>query len=171
MTEQGRFHGNCGQLSRLIKQYRFAYTANPLVYPSDIALAVCADQVRAGRYSGACVEFQDIVSDLDMTGAEPADHSGFFAQLKTIALYALSIMAIWVSCAVVAKRLHDIGLSGWWLIIGFIPGLLQSWAAGTSYLPAADIFSAVTTLGFLLLNGFVPGTKGFNRYGPDPVKR
>ena len=38
----------------------------------------------------------------------------------------VSIVTLLPSIAVTARRLHDIGLSGWWQIVGFIP--LLGWA-------------------------------------------
>jgi uncharacterized membrane protein YhaH (DUF805 family) len=49
--------------------------------------------------------------------------------------------------AVGARRLHDTGRSGWWLLIGLIP-----------------IIGAIVLLIFFVLEG----TKGPNEYGPDP---
>lgn len=46
------------------------------------------------------------------------------------------------------RRLHDIGLSGWWLILGYIP---------------------VITIFFILFLFFVKGTNGTNKYG-DKLK-
>ena len=31
------------------------------------------------------------------------------------------IGAVWMSLALYIKRLHDIGRSGWWVLVGFIP--------------------------------------------------
>lgn len=51
------------------------------------------------------------------------------------------------SFAVMARRLHDIGWSGWWSLLGFVP-----------------------VVGFVtLLLAFVRGQKGANRFGPDPL--
>ena len=48
--------------------------------------------------------------------------------------------------AVLARRLHDTGRSGWWLLIGFVP-----------------------ILGIVLIYWYVqPGVSGPNRYGADP---
>jgi len=52
--------------------------------------------------------------------------------------------------AVTVRRLHDVGRSGWWLLIGLIP------LVGT---------------GILLWWNCQPGTIGPNRFGPDPKGR
>lgn len=50
------------------------------------------------------------------------------------------------SLAVTVRRLHDIGRSGWWLLISLIPG------------------GGLVVLVFSILDG----TRGPNSYGPDP---
>ena len=45
------------------------------------------------------------------------------------------------------KRLHDRNLSAWWSFLGVIPFVSYLW---------------------WIVLGFLPGTKGQNRYGPDP---
>jgi uncharacterized membrane protein YhaH (DUF805 family) len=59
-------------------------------------------------------------------------------------LYGLA--AIIPSLAVTVRRLHDIGRTGWWLLISFIP------------------FGGFVLLVFYCLDG----TPGPNEYGPDP---
>jgi len=51
--------------------------------------------------------------------------------------------------AVKARRLHDLNMSGLWLLVLAIPGI-----------------GALLFLGFLL-----PGSHGDNRFGPDPILR
>ena len=60
-------------------------------------------------------------------------------------LYSLAVLI--PALAVGARRLHDTGKSGWWLLIGLIPVI------GTIVL---IIFFATE------------GTRGANEYGPDP---
>jgi uncharacterized membrane protein YhaH (DUF805 family) len=51
--------------------------------------------------------------------------------------------------AVSAKRWHDRDKSAWWLLIGLVPLIGGIWA--------------------LVENGFLRGTLGPNRFGPDPL--
>lgn len=51
--------------------------------------------------------------------------------------------------AVYAKRWHDRNKSGWWTLIVLIPLIGQLWA--------------------LIELGFLRGTEGANRFGPDPL--
>ncbi|RJQ52227.1 MAG: DUF805 domain-containing protein [Nitrospiraceae bacterium] len=55
---------------------------------------------------------------------------------------------LWPSLAVQAKRWHDQDKSALWLLINFIPIAGPVWS--------------------LVQNGFIPGTPGPNRFGPDP---
>lgn len=59
-----------------------------------------------------------------------------------------SLLALYPSIAVSAKRCHDRDRSGWFLLVGIIP-LVNLWV--------------------LIELGFLRGTIGPNRYGPDPL--
>jgi uncharacterized membrane protein YhaH (DUF805 family) len=52
---------------------------------------------------------------------------------------------------VTIKRFHDRNKSGWWVLIAFIPVVGALWQ--------------------LIECGFLPGTAGSNRFGPDPVAK
>ncbi len=60
-------------------------------------------------------------------------------------LYYVAVIVPYL--AVIFRRLHDTERSGWWILIAFIP-----------------IVGVVVLLVFLILQG----TRGENRYGPDP---
>jgi uncharacterized membrane protein YhaH (DUF805 family) len=60
------------------------------------------------------------------------------------------IWVLWPSIAVQAKRWHDVNKSALWLFINFIPFIGPVWA--------------------LVENGFIRGTAGPNRFGPDPLE-
>lgn len=74
---------------------------------------------------------------------EPSDVSLFFLLLTAL----LSLAAIIPGLAVSIRRFHDINLSGWWYLVVLIP-----------------ILGLVAFLVFTL----IPGTRGENRFGPDP---
>ena len=61
---------------------------------------------------------------------------------------AYNLAVLLPSLAVGARRLHDTGRSGWWLLIGLIP-----------------------LIGLIVLIWFyaTPGHKGANQYGADPI--
>lgn len=61
------------------------------------------------------------------------------------AIYVLAVAVPWL--AVTVRRLHDVGRSGWWVLIGFIPYV-----------------GAIVLLVFALLNS----QAGDNEFGPNP---
>ena len=62
----------------------------------------------------------------------------------------VSLISIWPMLAAGTKRLHDRDKSGWWQLLYFLP------FAGALFL-------------FIYL-GFLKGTDGANRFGPDPLE-
>ena len=64
-----------------------------------------------------------------------------------VLIVLLAPLLAWSGIAVSVKRLHDIGKSGWWVLLGFIPFL-----------------SYVITI----VLGFIRGKVGDNRFGRDP---
>jgi uncharacterized membrane protein YhaH (DUF805 family) len=68
-------------------------------------------------------------------------------RMVLVLLLTLVPVLVWVGIAVSVKRLHDIGLSGWWVILCFIPFLH---------------YVAVPVL------GAIRGKVGANIYGEDP---
>ena len=65
-----------------------------------------------------------------------------------MAVPLLSLLMLWPSLAVCAKRWHDVDKSAWWILISLVPfvgGIIA-----------------------LVFNGFIPGTPGTNRFGPPP---
>jgi len=77
----------------------------------------------------------------------------FMEPTEEINAYQLMFMlwVLWPSLAVQTKRWHDIDKSALWLLINFIPVAGPIWA--------------------LIENGFIRGTSGANRFGPDPLAR
>jgi len=60
-----------------------------------------------------------------------------------------SLIFLWPTLAVQAKRWHDRDKSAWWLLINLIPVVGAFWT--------------------LIENGFLEGTPGPNRFGFDPL--
>lgn len=61
----------------------------------------------------------------------------------------MTLLLLWPSLAVQAKRWHDRNKSAWWILINLVPLIGSLWA--------------------FIENGFLPGTKGENRFGADPA--
>jgi uncharacterized membrane protein YhaH (DUF805 family) len=61
----------------------------------------------------------------------------------------LTLITLWPSLAIYAKRWHDRNKSGWWSLILLIPIIGAIW--------------------MLIELGFLRGTEGANDYGADPI--
>jgi uncharacterized membrane protein YhaH (DUF805 family) len=66
-----------------------------------------------------------------------------------IPMTILVLLTLWPSLAVYTKRWHDRNKSGWWSLILFVPLVGAIW--------------------MLVELGFLRGTEGANRFGPDPI--
>ena len=71
-------------------------------------------------------------------------------ELVTTILSILLLPAIFMGIIVQIKRWHDRDKSGWWVLINFIPILGGLWS--------------------LIECGFLKGTNGPNRFGPDRLQ-
>jgi uncharacterized membrane protein YhaH (DUF805 family) len=74
---------------------------------------------------------------------------GQSGDLANIAYFISSLVMIWISIALGAKRCHDRDKTGWFMLIGMIPIVGAIWL-------------------FIEL-GCLRGTVGENQYGPDPT--
>jgi len=61
----------------------------------------------------------------------------------------VNLLLLWPALAISAKRWHDRGKSGWWVLVVLIPVVGVVWA--------------------LIENGCLRGTTGSNGYGADPL--
>jgi len=66
-----------------------------------------------------------------------------------LVLLVVYILALWIGLAIAAKRWHDRNKSAWWILIIFVPVVGPFW--------------------YLIECGFLSGTTGVNKYGPDPL--
>jgi len=72
----------------------------------------------------------------------------------------LAIVLVWPNMAITARRLHDVGVSGWWSMLFLAPLaclISPSTRAFISY--AADAVAIVQAI-----VGLIPGTRGENAY-------
>jgi uncharacterized membrane protein YhaH (DUF805 family) len=67
----------------------------------------------------------------------------------SLPLIILFLLLLWPSICLYAKRWHDRDKSGWWSLIGLIPIIGGLW--------------------MLIELGFLRGTDGPNRFGPNPI--
>ena len=88
----------------------------------------------------------------------------------------LVIGALWVSFATLVRRLHDRSKGGWWLIPMYLPvvilSVLAAGAEGAGEAEAAaglNILSLPFSIWVFVELGCLRGTRGQNRFGPDPL--
>ncbi len=72
--------------------------------------------------------------------------------LGAIVLVALALVI--PSLAVQVRRLHDRDMSGWWLLLLY----------GLSVVPIVGFLASIA----IIVLAILPGTRGPNRFGPDP---
>lgn len=83
-----------------------------------------------------------IIGAIDFTG-------GLITMVLALIALLIGLALLWPALAGYVKRLHDRDMSGWWLLIAFVP--------------------VVGGLALLIICGFLKGTSGPNRFGPDPL--
>ncbi len=108
--------------------------------------------------------------------------SSVLGMMGSLGALAIFVGLFWLvtlipSIAVAVRRLHDTDRSGWWLMLYIGPYVLSlvlnfaGIANGSASLQLASVaVSAVGFVGALVLLVFMclDGTRGLNRYGPDP---
>jgi uncharacterized membrane protein YhaH (DUF805 family) len=112
-----------------------------------------------------------------MADAMPADES----QVGPISAL-VSVLSLWPSLAGSIKRLHDRDRSGWWIggfyLTGAVAGIVAFMGIATAPAQAQVALLMVVAAGAVVLGygvwlivetGFLRGTAGPNRYGPDPL--
>ena len=82
-------------------------------------------------------------SGADGGGTATSIFAGTFGIILILAIFAIIVPSI----AVQVRRFHDQDMSGWFVLLGFIPGV-----------------GGIITLVFMCIEG----TAGPNRFGPDP---
>jgi len=117
------------------------------------------------------------VTDGSLSGLDQPDKLVRMILDYAVAFIVLLVVAIaiWVSWfAVGVKRLHDRDKSGWWILLFYVaPSVLGS-IANTREQPLAGFVLGVASFAIsiwgLVELGFLRGTVGPNRYGPDPLQ-
>jgi uncharacterized membrane protein YhaH (DUF805 family) len=71
---------------------------------------------------------------------------------------------LWPCGALLLKRMHDIGLSAKWLLA--MPGIIF-----VATLTDLAVLNTVAAVGATLVLAFVPGIRGANEFGADPLAR
>ena len=92
--------------------------------------------------------------------------------------WLLSLALLLPGLGISVRRLHDTGRSGWWLLIGVVPGVLLAMMSALALAggAGASAFAFAMLLPILMLAAAAlliywyvqPGTAGANQYGPPP---
>jgi uncharacterized membrane protein YhaH (DUF805 family) len=115
--------------------------------------------------------FAGLITPAGPGGGMPGDGANVPAVAIMLAAFAV---ATWISLATSVKRLHDLGVSGWWIIplyLASTAGSAISNAAPPAGGPeglALTVVGLVLTFGPIIYLGAVPGQSGDNRFGPGP---
>lgn len=72
---------------------------------------------------------------------------GMAVILMGLIMLVIYVGMIWMQLALAVKRLHDRDMSGWWLLLGFIP---------------------FANIALFVMLAFLDGTQGPNRFGRSP---
>ena len=107
----------------------------------------------------------------------PFIRMGWGGVLIYIVGYAIILpVALWTGLATAIKRLHDRDKSGWWMVLFWlVPFMLQLMT--TTFFPTKSYgFGTIIGLAGVVIGiwGFIEiaclaGTRGPNRFGPDPL--
>lgn len=88
-------------------------------------------------------------------------------------LVIVVVPAIVSGFAIGIKRLHDRDQSGWWILLFYFGPAVASALAQNSDSEAVAVVLSLVSLGIsiwaIVVLGFLRGTRGPNRYGPDPL--
>jgi uncharacterized membrane protein YhaH (DUF805 family) len=81
---------------------------------------------------------------------------------------------VWVYLATAAKRLHDRGRSGWWMVLFFVvPGLygqFQDRLGDSTFVSLLGLAAGCLTICGGITLYFLRGDTGPNRFGSDPLE-
>lgn len=110
----------------------------------DLLLSIEGRIGRKGFWLGVAILFAARCVSALLDGA-------LFGSAQSLFSGLLGIAAIWPGIALSAKRWHDRDKSAWWILIQLLPIIGWIWS--------------------FVENGFLRGTPGPNRFGPDPLSQ
>jgi len=84
--------------------------------------------------------------------------------VKQALIAAGFVAAAWVGIVTLIRRLYDLDLSGWWLLVTFLQPLFNNFPS--LIVQGVGSLFAISWSFYLL---FKSGTPGDNRFGPAPV--
>ncbi|MDR0984002.1 MAG: DUF805 domain-containing protein [Ruminococcus sp.] len=88
----------------------------------------------------------------------------FSNSIGLLFLFAIFVLALIIpTYALFCRRLHDIGMSGWWLLFMLVPNILGEFDS-TGFI---SILGTIAEIVFIVLACF-DSKPGINKYGPNP---
>ncbi len=148
------FHG------RIARKWFWIGVVSLLFLFAVVSLAVTFVMLRRDPFAGA---FEPTLGDMRRHG---------------LGYLAVILIMLYPVLAVLAKRLHDLNLPGWIAIVFYVASfafvlIAVSGLAGTALLPTplgrwVSILEHTFQFVAVLALGSIPGSKGPNRYGPEP---
>ena len=126
--------------------------------------------------------FQFIAKTYGIGETNPDTHQFEPTGPLSIAIFAVTLANLWVNLALSVKRLHDRDRTGWWIAAMYLSIIV---AVGLGFLTLTQpegqreplntiaviaVIAAGVLLVWLVIEiGFLRGTRGPNRFGPDPL--
>ena len=91
--------------------------------------------------------------------------------LGLILVISIPLIPITISSVAVAiKRLHDRDKNGWWVLVFYVlPGVIGYIGPYTGLDIVFQLANLALSIWAVIELGFLRGTSGPNRYGPDPL--
>jgi uncharacterized membrane protein YhaH (DUF805 family) len=165
-----------GRINRAKYWYAlFASSAACLVFLSILASAIGG--IFGTSIKSIDVDFLDILSKLpalpfSISFRDPAPSPAVMVLFYVVGT-PIFVVGMWFCAATTVKRLHDRNKSGWWIVPFFIaPGLLNRLWDWLDEPTAALVVSAIAfglTVWCMVEMLFRRGSRGPNRFGPDPL--
>jgi uncharacterized membrane protein YhaH (DUF805 family) len=136
-----------------------------------------------GAVSGALTTILELAAKASGSAMiDPETHAIEPTGLFGIALLAVGFANSWINFALCVKRLHDRDRTGWWLVVQSLVLILAvivtviaialSKEQPTGWYVVAGIVGLIALISSVWLFveiGFLRGTQGPNRFGPDPL--
>jgi len=92
----------------------------------------------------------------------PSPEKGLLAIGFGLIGVVVGLVGLWCSLTLYARRFHDLNLSGWWYFAVVFVLIIM-------FFLLPDILVSALGTGFFLFMALKPGTRGENRFGPEPT--
>lgn len=103
--------------------------------------------------------------------SSPADYSSdvIVRMLFSLLMMPVSLVCSWIYLTLAVRRLHDLNLSGWWMLTLIIFSMIAGIAS--LFMPSWFIYvPQIIGLGVLIYLTFTPGKPATNKYGEVPTR-